>query len=253
MKRISLHPDHAEAYESWIGLLDLADRLPDEWSLAGGQMVYSHAVEHNVEVPRPSDDADVVIDIRGHREASENIFRVLQEIGFESEGFDFAGRRHRWVRGDAQIDVLQPRHLGDRKERALKRRNLLTIGAPGAQHLLSRSELVEVQIIERVSLIRRPDLMGAISAKCAAYRDIVTQAAPERHLVDILTLTPLLSTRVLREAEPWKRLEQERIRFAARTAIPRHERYLLQYFPHDLEARVDRLRMLGELSAVTRA
>lgn len=243
MKTISLTPELAEAHDSWAGVMDLADALPNEWSLAGGQMVYTHTVEHGVVLARPSKDADIVIDVRGHRGSSENVFGALKRIGFQAEGFDLAGRRHRWNRGDAQIDVLQPRYLGDRRMVALNRRKLLTIEAPGSQHLLLRSELVRVGLEGRFVVMRSPDLMGAIAAKAAAYRDIINDPGRERHIVDVLTLSPLLSARQLRDSLPWRRLERRRIQFVADVALERHEPVLRAYFPSDLEHRVSALKL----------
>lgn len=215
MKRVRIDPKLHAASSSWEGLLDFADVMPDGWSLAGGQMIYVHTQFHGAVLARPSLDVDVVIDIRAHPDAAEEVFATLKRIGFQGTAPDPKNRVHRWLRGDAQIDVLQPRYLGEHAHKRLRRAGVETIGAPGAQHLLNRTESFEVIFGARIQRLRVPNLMGAIASKAAAYSEILLDRAKRRHLVDVLTLVPLLSARELRANPSWRRLERTRLKVVA--------------------------------------
>ena len=104
---------------------------------------------------------------------------------------DGEGHQHRWQRGAAQIDVLIPRHLG---ERAAGRRGAsggTTIETPGAQQALDRTKVVEVDLGGRSGWVRRPSLLGALVAKAAAHSVVLDRARP-RHLIDFAVLTTLI-------------------------------------------------------------
>src|SRR6187402_1159576 len=49
---------------SWHALMDLHERLPNHWTLVGGQMVHLHCAERRVSPERPTDDLDAVVDLR---------------------------------------------------------------------------------------------------------------------------------------------------------------------------------------------
>jgi hypothetical protein len=61
----------------WHVLLDLSDPLAVPWTLVGGQMVLLHAIEHGQVPPEPSQDGDVVADIRANHSALTQIVRQL--------------------------------------------------------------------------------------------------------------------------------------------------------------------------------
>lgn len=46
-----------EQTASWLGILDLHDRLNDGWTLIGGQLVYLHCAERGKFSVRPTNDA----------------------------------------------------------------------------------------------------------------------------------------------------------------------------------------------------
>lgn len=52
------------AEQGWAILFELADESDSDWVLVGGQMMYLLAKEHGTQLPRPTDDMDVVVDIR---------------------------------------------------------------------------------------------------------------------------------------------------------------------------------------------
>ena len=50
--------------QSWLGLLDVAANFPTGWSLVGGQMVQLYCQERGFSPSRPTNDGDVVLDVR---------------------------------------------------------------------------------------------------------------------------------------------------------------------------------------------
>lgn len=185
----------------WMALLDVAERMPNGWSLVGGQLVHLHCIERGGSPPRPTTDLDAVLDVRAYPEMLKRFTAVLVDLGFHSDGQSSQGHQHRWKRGDgAQFDVLIPRHLG---EVAANRRGVTggtTIAAPGSQQALDRTETVEVGVAGRLGTVRRPNLIGALVGK-AATTQILIDPARERHKIDFATLASLLQIADLRRAE----------------------------------------------------
>jgi len=203
-----LHPAQAEA---WHALFELHARLPLGWALVGGQMVQSHCWERGATPSRPTDDADAVLDVRAHPTMLMRFTTLLRDRGFVADGESFEGHQHRWVRGEAQIDVLVPRFLG---ERASSRRGVgggTTLAAPGAQGALDRARPIEVRVNGRDGVVSRPTLQGALLAKAAAVE--IPGDDHTRHLVDIATLGSLVSRRD-RVASDVTDTERRRIRAA---------------------------------------
>jgi hypothetical protein len=62
-----------------------------------------------------------------------------------------------------------------------------TLATPGAQQAIKRSEPVTVQVDETVGTIRRPNMLGALVAKAAAF-SVPSDPAKERHLTDFATV-----------------------------------------------------------------
>lgn len=98
-----------EQTASWLGLLDLHARLADGWTLIGGQLVHLHCAERGQFPVRPTNDADTVIGVRADPGMLATLTGVLTDLGFESDGVSAEGLQHRWIRGDASIDVLLPK------------------------------------------------------------------------------------------------------------------------------------------------
>jgi hypothetical protein len=53
-----------EQTASWIGVLELYDRLNEGWTLIGGQLVHLHCAERGQFPVRPRNDVETVIDVR---------------------------------------------------------------------------------------------------------------------------------------------------------------------------------------------
>lgn len=155
--------------QSWRGLLDVAADFPDRWCLVGGQMVHLYCQERGLSPSRPTNDGDVVLDVRAQPNVLRDFTGALTAVGFTSAGSTPDGHQHRWVRDKATIDVLIPQSIG---LAAASRKGITggtTLATPGAQQAITRSELVPVQVDDKVATIRRPNLLGALVAKAAAF------------------------------------------------------------------------------------
>lgn len=114
----------------WLALIEIGERMPDGWALIGGQLVHLHCVERGESPPRPTTDFDTVLDVRAYPTVLHDFTKVLVDIGFDSAGESPDGHQYRWLRGDAQIDVLIPRHLGERAEKRKGVTGGTTVGPP---------------------------------------------------------------------------------------------------------------------------
>ena len=189
---------------AWRALMDLYDKLPNSWTLVGGQMVQLHCVERGVRPTRPTTDADALQDVQGRPEILLSFTTGRQETGFESAGESPEGHQHRWIMGDAQIDVLIPSTVG---ERAAKRKGATggtTLETPAGKQALARSEVVEVEVDGRVGYLRRPNLIGALVSKAAAHT-IFVDPDKGRHRSDFAMLASLVTAGDLRAAQLKKR------------------------------------------------
>lgn len=171
--------------------MDIADQFPDGWVLIGGQMVNLHCWEHDAKSHRPTDDVDAVLDIRATPTMLKKVTQFMVEIGFTSAGQSPEGHEHRWIRGDAQIDLLVASGLGERANSRTGVTGGTTISTPGGQGALDRAQRVEIIYQGRTTSINRPSLMGAIVMKSAAYSNKV-DSYRDRHLIDVAVLASLV-------------------------------------------------------------
>ncbi|PPF89548.1 hypothetical protein C5B96_01300 [Subtercola sp. Z020] len=186
--------------EAWFALFGIYETHPSGWALVGGQMVHCLCWERGANPPRPTEDADAVLDVRAHPTMLYDFTAALQRLGFESAGEAPSvtegekGVQHRWVKGSAQIDVLVPRFLGVRADNRVGVTGGRTIAAPGGQGALNRAQPVEVQVAGRRGTIIRPTLQGALVAKSSALL-IGEGARGDRHLNDLAVLASLVTRR----------------------------------------------------------
>lgn len=96
----------------WETLLELADLRPQEWTLIGGQVVFVHAIESDVEPVRVSSDLDVLVNARVVTGGVREFVRAIQGRGFVLAGASPEGLAHRYYRGRVSLDVLAPEGLG---------------------------------------------------------------------------------------------------------------------------------------------
>lgn len=192
------------AEQGWGVLFDLAGVEEDSWLLVGGQMMQLLAAEHDVgEMVLPTDDVDVVVDVRARPGGTQRLAEWLTDQGFTFEGANRQGVGHRFVRdviegpGRIIVDVLAPEGLGDRTD-VTTVPPARTVQVPGSVQAFRRSEIVEVTVsamtgrAERTGRVRRPTLLGALIAKAAATT-IAARDNPDRDWQDaalLLTVIP---------------------------------------------------------------
>lgn len=210
---------------AWHALFQVHERHPSGWALVGGQMVHSLCWERGAVPPRPTQDADAVLDVRARPRVLHDFTAVLSALGFESAGEappvleGTRGVQHRWLKGDAQIDVLIPRFLGERADNRVGVTGGRTIAAPGGQGALDRSETIDVEVSGRTGRVNRPTLQGALVAKASALL-IGEGTRADRHLNDLAILASLV-TRRDRVGERLTRTEVVRVRSALGLVLDR--------------------------------
>jgi len=231
-----------EQTASWLGLLDIHERLTEGWTLIGGQLVHLHCAERGHFPVRPTNDADTVIDVRADPKILFTFTKVLSDLGFESAGITAEGRQHRWKRGDASIDVLLPESVGEHASLRQGVTGSPTLPTQGGTQALQRSETIAVTVNAREGSVRRPNLVGALVVKAAAHGN-PGDHDPRRHRHDFAMLASLLTARDF-AAEELSKTDRRRLRSIV-TAINADQELLL-----DLpEARswVDRLLLAANL------
>ncbi len=156
-------------------------------------MVFLLEIERGALDTRPTDDVDVVIDLRVEPAGLARVHQTLTDAGFEQVVPSADGIAHRYARAGATIDVLAPDKLGSRAR--LELGSGRTVEAPGGSQALVRSSVVQVELADgSAARVRRPTLVGAVLGKVAAVTQIVSQTSAERakHLRDVDSLARLL-------------------------------------------------------------
>lgn len=189
---VRLPPLAGRQHDSWQAFIEIAPSLGTNYLLIGGQMVLLHEVERGSTLTRPTDDIDVIVDLRVEPDGLSRIHRRLTQAGFDQQPPGSEGIAHRYTRTTATIDVLAPDHLGQRARLGLGIGR--TIEVPGGTQALNRSSWLQVQMAEGLSArIRRPTLIGALLGKASAVIQISSQTSAERakHLRDLDSLASL--------------------------------------------------------------
>jgi hypothetical protein len=167
--------------------------------LIGGQLVQLHCAERGVRPNRPTLDADAALDVRKKPKIFAAFTEYLEEIGFTVDGQTMGGKQHRWVRGDAVIDVLIPTGLG-RSAAVRSASGGPGLDTTGAQFALNRTQLVEITVGQRTGFVPRPTIVGALIIKAAAWSNTM-DVRRERHVDDFCTLVSMVTARDLRNAD----------------------------------------------------
>lgn len=177
--------------DSWKALVELAPAFAENWLLVGGQMVFLHEVEREATDVRPTDDVDVVVNLRAEPAGLARIHESLLAAHFSQDPPGPDGAAHRYRRGNAVFDVLAPDNVGDRAQ--LKLGAGRTIEAPGTTQAFHRCDEVTVEVDGVSGVIRRPNLVGALLGKASAVK-ISSQSAGSRakHLRDFDSLSRML-------------------------------------------------------------
>ena len=189
---IVLPPLASPVDQLWRVLLDLSASLTVPWTLAGGQMVLLHALEHGRVPLEPSQDGDVIADVRADHQAITQVVRQLYRLGFTLESISTGGLADRYSRAaqprPVQIDVLGPDGLGARADLTASPPGR-TIEVPGGTQALTRTERVMITHEGRSGQIPRPTLLGAIVMKAAATE----LPSPARHYRDLALLCSVVA------------------------------------------------------------
>lgn len=197
----------------WWTLMDLSER-ERHWTLIGARMVELHALEHNRVLARFSLDADALADARMR---NPNPVRHLAEI-LAADGFTLAtpsafGAAHTFVKGEVEIDVLAPEHLGETSEQArITIPPAHTVGVPGGRQALARSERVRIRVDRREGVVPRPTLLGAILVKSRAVDVDDTPDGQRSDLALLLSMVDdadLLAEGLVGEERSWIRARAE--------------------------------------------
>lgn len=190
------------AEEGWWTLLELAEEGGnDVWMVIGGQMMHVLAAEYGAaEAVRPTQDADVVVNVRALRGGTEMLAAWLLDRGYGFDGGSPDEIGHRFVRqasggGHTIFDVLAPEGLGQRTN-TFTVRPARTVSVPGSTQAFGRADAVEVTVSgmsgrrPRSGVVQRPGLLGALIMKAAATQ-IAVRANSDRDWQDAALLLTL--------------------------------------------------------------
>jgi hypothetical protein len=231
-----------EQTASWLGVLDLYDRLSDGWTLIGGQLVHLYCAERGRFPERPTNDADTVIDVRADPEMLHTFTKALTGLGFESAGISAEGSQHRWIRDRASIDVLIPEGVGERVNKRQGVTGSPTLPTAGGTQALQRSEVVAVTVDGREGFVRRPNLIGALVVKAAAHGN-AGDPGVARHRRDFVVLAGMITVADFRD-ENLTRKDRQRMRLII-TAIKNDQELLLEIA--SATAAIERLEVAAKL------
>lgn len=231
-----------EQTASWLGLLDLHERLAEGWTLIGGQLVHVHCAERGQFPVRPTNDADTVIDVRADPTMLATFTRTLTDLGSESAGISAEGLQHRWVRAEASIDVLLPDGIGERASLRQGVTGSPTLPTAGGTQALQRSEIIRVTVAGREGSVPRPNLVGALVGKAAALSN-AGDPGVGRHRRDFAILAGLLTARDFRGQDLTKK---DRQRLRAMVVAVRKDPVLLLEIPN-ADVSLDRLVTAADL------
>lgn len=227
----------------WPLVIEISAALPvGSWVLVGGLMVQLHARAAGVDVVRPTDDVDALVDVMAEGVTVSSIADRLRGLGFVvvEPGWENTPA-HRLQRGRDVIDLLVADHLPSHKRQRLAGRPAMA--AEGGAQALARTERVTVSDGDAAVYLSIPDRLGALVLKAAAHgadgRD------RERHLRDGALLAALITDhrKELARLQGSDRKRLRRLRDAL--ADPLQDAWLL--LPDDLRQRgQDTLRILSE-------
>ncbi len=187
---VLLAPLTALQLDLWHTVLDLAEAMPQRWTLIGGQMVLLHALEHGVAPPRVSTDLDALVNVRAVANSIPTFVDALTAMGFVEDGISPENLAHRYRREKLTVDVLVPEGLGVRTDlRTAPPGPGRTLQVPGGTQALERTESVPIVAGDRVGLVPRPSLLGATIAKAEAVN---VDDLPEAQLQDLALLLSLV-------------------------------------------------------------
>jgi hypothetical protein len=176
-------------HQMWVDLIELAHATNVPWTLIGAHMVALHGWEAGREPIRPSEDADILVDVRAVARGAERLSQALIETGFELDGVTPQGIGHRFRHGPVHLDVLAPDGIGERASvRTIG--GARTVQVPGGTQALRRSEKVDIRSRSKRGTVSRPNLLGALLVK---VRAIAVDDSPDAQRQDVAFLLSLVA------------------------------------------------------------
>jgi hypothetical protein len=97
---VRLPPLAGRQQESWRAFIELAPTLGDHCLLVGGQMVFLLETERGSRDTRPTDDVEIVIDLRVEPAGLARVHQTLLDAGFGQMLPSTDGIAHRYTRDD---------------------------------------------------------------------------------------------------------------------------------------------------------
>ena len=148
-----------------------------------------------------------MLDVRADPRFHQTFTTTLTDLGFTCQTSG-EGLQHRWIKGDAQIDILLPDGVGQRSTSRPGAGGGPTLATPGGTQALHRTETVAVTVAGHQGYVRRPNLVRALVMKAAAH-SIGTDG--RRHRLDFLVLATILAARDFRK-DPASAGDRRRLR-----------------------------------------
>lgn len=177
---------------AWHAVLDLDENLTAPWTLIGGQMVALWCAEAGFDVVRPTEDADIVLDVWLQRGALQQAGRLLNDRGF-LERSTTDGYGYRYERDAACVDLMVPDHIERQNTQPTTTTGRKGLPAAGGNQALIRAQRVQVNVGARAGYVRRPNLLGALVAKAAAA--VTDTRDSDRHREDLVVLAQIAVNR----------------------------------------------------------
>jgi predicted nucleotidyltransferase len=231
---VAIQPASDAEARVWATALKLTGLFADvPWVLIGAQMVMLLEGEAGRPSGRTTGDVDVVVDVRAVAGATRAAAQRLVAAGFEPTS---AQHPYRFVRMDAQVDLLAPDHLGPRTDLTTIP-PATTVEIPGGTRALATARRLEVDVVGVGSgALPVPSLAGAIVLKVLAWH--ARQAAR-----DVEDLVRLLA--VVIDVEPLSRelkhSERQALSRVRPLSDPAHSAWRVATDREDAQAAFDRL------------
>jgi len=250
-RRVPLAAADSGWLHPWPTLFDVASVMPTSgWILVGGLMVQAHALAHDIEVVRPTDDLDLLLDIDVSRSVAADADRQISSLGYVLQvplnSRSKSSPHYRYLRQSAwgveRIDVMIADHAAPSARRLLQGRPMFA--AEGGTQALRRTMAYAIDDGHvQVHELTVPDELGALVMKGAAYG--VDRRDRERHLQDAAVLAACITDHAV-ELTRLAGSDGKRLRILARAlADPVHPAWL-SLGREQRQAGMDTLRILTD-------
>lgn len=184
----------------WPNVAEIEAVLPPEhWTLIGGLMVQLHAIHHQIDAIRPTNDVDLIVHVESGEGRPSIVAAALESLDYQlSASIDPRNNTaHRFRRGRSTIDlvtgndvheivdVVVADHAAPRALSPLRGHAMVQV--EGGTQALRRTLNATLTIVpSTTTVISVPDPFGALILKSAAHK--ADSRRPERHLADAALL-----------------------------------------------------------------